>query len=277
MTNVQKQSVKDAILLYCSTKEISKRELATRIGVSAATISNILNDKWESIDDKLWMLVWNYVNPEHLDGIIETTDFKSVYQLCKSTRVNKWMSGLTGDTGLGKTTALTVVAKMKNVYYYYIDGTVTPKIFLKGLLQEMGVQFEGSLNDMLSRAADELNTQQEPLLILDECAKLSDKMMLILHSLRDKTMLNCGLVLAGMPDFKNRLMKYANKGTTGYAEFLRRVNIWQELSGLTPREIQLILEQHGISDKDEQKSFRNYKRFGDLMNEIKLYKVVSAQ
>src|SRR5690606_36917737 len=168
---------------------------------------------WESIDDKLWMLVWNYVNPEHLDGIVETADFKSVYNLCKNTISNKWMSGLVGDTGLGKTTVLTVVAKMRNVYYYYIDGIVTPKIFLKGLLQEMGVQFEGSLNDMLSRAAAELNTQHEPLLILDECAKLSDKMMLVLHSLRDKTMLNCGIVLAGMPDFKNRLVKYANKGT----------------------------------------------------------------
>jgi len=276
MTNLQKENTQTAIAAYCTAKDISKRELATRIGVSPATISNMVNGKWDNIDNRLWKQVWNYVNPEHLNGLFQTSDCNSVFDLCNNAVKNKYMIGLIGNTGMGKTTALTAYAKRKNVFYYYIDGTVTPKIFLKDMLREMGVQFEGSLNAMLARIADELNTLNEPLVILDECAKLSDKMMLALHSLRDKTMQNCGLVLGGMPDFKNNLIKHANKGTTGYAEFLRRINIWHELKGLSTAEIVYILEANGITDKDTQREYRKLNRFGDLMNEINLYKSVNA-
>src|SRR5690606_8087574 len=131
----------------------------------------IVNGKWEGIDSKMWMQVWHYVNPEHLDGVFQTRDLKSVFDMCEKARKHHLMIGLCADTGMGKTTGITAYAKRKNVYYYYIDITVTPKIFLKSLLREMGVGFEGNLNEMVQRIADELNTQETPLVIFDECAK----------------------------------------------------------------------------------------------------------
>ena len=186
------------------------------------------------------------------------------------------MIGLTGDTGMGKTTTLRAYANRANVFYAYIDATVNPKIFLKELLRDMAIPFEGNLNAMLSRVAEELNVIDNPLLIVDESGKLNHKMILCLHSLRDKTMGNCGIVLAGMPDFKNMLIRYKSMGTMGYSEFFRRINMWDELDGLKTDEIQYVLENNGITDKEVQREFRKLARFGDLMNEINLYKTVNS-
>jgi DNA transposition AAA+ family ATPase len=275
MTNLQKEQTQAGIKKYLEDKDTSQNQLAYKLGISAATISHMLGGKWASIADEKWRKVWNYVNPEHLDGLFSTTDFNSVVTLCTNALKRKQMCGLSGDTGMGKTTALKAVAKGSNVHYYYVDGTVTPRVFLKDLLQEMGVPFAGGLNAMLSRIADELNTQADPLLIIDESAKLSDKMILIIHSLRDKTAGNCGIVLAGMPDFRNNLIKQVNRGTTGYAEFYRRINIWHEMNGLSGAEITAILDSYNITGKDAQREFKNLRKFGDLVNQITLHQSVN--
>ncbi len=275
MTNLQKEAVKTAIVAYCKIKAISATTLATKAGVSAATISNMKNGAWVSIDDRMWRKVWNIVNPEVLAGIYQTTDCKSIFTACEDAISNRRMVGITGDTGMGKSTGCKAFAMRPNVFYVYIDKTVTPRVFLEGLLVDVGAPFTGSLNAMMSKLAAELNTLAHPLLLVDECGKLTDQMILCLHSLRDMTMGNCGMVLAGMPDFRNRLIRNVNKGTTGYAEFYRRINMWHELKGLTKDEITHVLEKHGITDKELQAEYRRLTRFGDLMNEISLHNTVN--
>jgi DNA transposition AAA+ family ATPase len=275
MTNLQKEQVQKAIPNYCKAKGISANDLAKKAVVSAATISQMKNGNWESIEDKLWRKVWNVVNPETA-GIIQTIDSKSVFELAEKARKHCLMIGLTGDTGMGKSTALKAVAMRANVFYNYIDPTVTPKVFLKGLLHDMNTPFEGSINAMLTKAAEELNTLNSPLVIIDESGKLSDAMILTLHCLRDKTILNCGMVLAGMPEFKIKLIGFVNRGKQGYSEFFRRINMWHELKGLTASEINGVLESNGITDKATQMEFKKLNRFGDLMNEIILFKEVNA-
>ena len=276
VTNEFKQQVQGAIPAYLKSKAITQKELATMLEISDAVISNIKNAKWESIDDKVWRKVWNLVNPENAGGLFRTRDYETVNNACNAARNVKYMIGIIADTGMGKTTALAAYAKRPNVFYYYLDSTVTPRIFLKDMLRIMGVRFEGSLNAMLNRMAEELNTITNPLVMLDECGKMSAKMMLLIHSLRDKTIGNVGFVLAGMPDFKNNLIKFVDRGKTGYGEFYRRINVWVELDGLTADEIAMVLSENGITDKEEQREFRKLTRFGDLMNEIKIYNITAV-
>lgn len=270
-TKLNKKAIQEAVISYCKAKDISQKEFATLIGINSATVSKIINSKWENISDRQWRQIENEVKKVQSGNLVSTGDMLMAYRLCELAQKRHIMAGLTADTGVGKTTALTAFSIRPNVYYYYIDATVTPKVFLKDLLRQCGVDFEGSINDMLQALTARLNSTENPLILIDECAKMSEKLMFVIHSIRDRTMQNCGIVLAGMPDFKNKLVKYANKGKTGYGEFLRRVNIWQELQGLSTKEINAILSGFGITEPGEQINFRNIKRFGDLQNEIDFY------
>jgi len=273
MTNLQKELVTKTIPRYCKAKGITIMELAVKAGVGYADVlRRMANGDGDHLHGRLWRKVWNIINPDILDGLHQTADFRKVMELCDNARTHRRMSGLTGDTGMGKSTALKAYALRPGVWYYYIDGTVSPKAFLTELLREMGVAFEGGTHDLLNRVAEELNTQENPLLIMDECGKLTNKMILCLHSLRDKTINNCGMVLAGMPSFRNGLIRHVGKGTAGYSEFFRRINLWDELTGLTSEELHYILDTEGITDKEERREYRTCYRFGDLMNKITLHK-----
>lgn len=274
MANLPKKEViKDAINDYCAAKDISKNELATQIQVSSATLSKIENNNWDSIDEKLWRKVWNKVGMNETPDLLETADFKACFSCCENATKHHFMIGLIGDTGTGKTTALTTYALRKNVFYVAYDKTLKPKNFFIMLLREMGIAFEGSIHDMVNRIADELNILPKPLLIIDEAGKITHTMILYLHVLRDKTAKNCGIVLGGMPYFKTNLQKFSSKEKEGYAEFFRRVSLWHTLKGLTRNEIAQVCEINGIEDKDLLREMQTKKKFGELYNAILLQRI----
>ena len=270
----QKTEIKEAIKAYRASKGLSQNKLATQIGVSPATLSQIENDNWQDIKEEMWRRIWNKVSSiQPLSELFETTDFKASLNTMDAARKHHLMVGIIGDTGMGKTTALETYAKRKNVFYVAYDKTMKPKQFFAGLLREMGIAFEGSINEMVNRISDELNTINSPLVIVDEAGKITHTMILYLHVLRDKTVKNCGIVLGGMPYFKNNLIKFSNKEKEGYAEFYRRINIWHTLKGLSRIEITYICQTAGINDAEIIKEMQSKKKFGELYNAILLHNI----
>lgn len=276
MTKVtDKIEIKNAIAKYCTEKGISRKGLSTQIGISNATISNIENDKWDNIDDGMWIKIRNYIRPSNASQLFTTIDYQTAYNLCQSAKYHHLMAGLIADTGMGKTTALRAFARQENVFYIYYDANMRPNHFYHELGKQLGYDYDSTMYNMVNRACEVLNSLQDPLIIIDEAGKLTDPMLLSLHALRDKTLQNCGIVFGGMPYFKNNLIKKTNKQKVGISEFLRRVQIWNELDGLRRDEIEYICEQNGITDKADLKRFMYKKRFGDLTNEILLFKTLN--
>ncbi len=278
MTNLpEKESIRIAINQYCAAKGISKNEFSNQVGVSDSTLSNIENGKWENINEKLWRKLWNRVSDFVGPELANTTDLRTCISLCKKAKAGHLMVALMADTGMGKSTALSAYSINKNVFYVVFDKTMAPKHFFTALLREMGIAFQGSINEMVNRICDELNILNNPLLIIDECGKLTHTMILFLHVLRDKTVKNCGVVLAGMPYFRDSMRKFSDKGKEGYAEFNRRINAWQDLRGLSRAEIESICIEAGIGDADLIREMQGKKRFGDLYNEILLRKIQNEE
>lgn len=274
---MKKTEIKQVINDYCEEKGLSKAAFAVKCGVSEATLSFIENGKWQSVSDEMIQKIKSFIDQGMIDTIYQSFDFVDTFRACDKARKYRLMVGITADTGMGKTTALRTYSRQKNVYYVSYDKTMRAAQFFVELLKELSVSFSGSLNEMMNRAAEELNRKESPLLIIDECGKLTHSMILYLQVLRDKTLFNCGIILAGMPYFKSNLQKFATREKEGYAEFLRRVNVWHTYIGLQAKEIEEICRLNGITDKEKIRELKRNKRFGDLMNEIYLYKIMEGE
>lgn len=271
----EKSEIKKAVNDYCKEKGISKIDLSIKSGIPDSALCDLEKDRW--ISDPMLLGIWNFVTFNKVDKIYKTSDFVSTFKLCDKARKYRFMVGLTADTGMGKTTALTHYARQKNVFYVCYDKTMNPRQFFVALLRELAYPFDGNMNEMVNRAADELNKLDNPLLIIDEAGKLNQTMILYLHVLRDKTRMNCGIVLAGMPYFKVNMQHYADKEKEGYAEFMRRINIWQSFGGLSGKEVEEICELNGIKAPEKVRDLKRKKRFGDLMNEIYLFQIMEGK
>ena len=275
MTKVDKNlELKKTINDYCQKKGISKNELSVQIGINPAYLSKIENEKFDEITSEVLTKIRAAINLRNSKAFYQTSDLATVFNQCEKTRTFKLMAGLTGDTGMGKTTSLRAYSMRENVFLVTVDKTMNAKRFFISVLKAMGIQFDGNIHDVMIRIAEELNRLENPLLIIDEAGKLNHAMILYLHDLRENTLENCGILLSGMPYFKRNLQKYAEKQKEGYAEFLRRINIWHELKGLSRKEVEVICNNNGISG--DLKPFYG-KRFADLMNDILLEKITNEK
>lgn len=273
---MKKEEIREIINDFCNEKDLSKSAFAKMCGVSDGTLSFIENGQWEKVSDEMAQKIKSFIDRKTGGDIYQSTDFVSIFKVCDAARKFHLMIGVLADTGVGKTTAVRTYARQKNVFYVSFCKSVKANQFFADLLRELGVSFEGPLNAKINRVAEELNKKDHPLLIIDEAGKITHPIMLYLQELRDKTSSNCGIILAGMPYFKANLQKFADRQKEGYAEFLRRINLWHKCLGLKPDEVTEICRINGVTDKDKIKEFRTLKRFGDLMNGIYLYKVMNG-
>ena len=273
----EKNELKARISGYCSEKGLSKADLAVKAKVSEATLSAIENERWEKISDSMVKKLQSFLKSETAGNIYDTADFTAVVSLCDTARKHKLMIGLVGDTGTGKTTSLTAYSRRKNTYRLTFEKSMNPKQFFASLLSEMGIEPVGNINTMVNKAANGLNCKEEPLLVIDEAGKITHPVLLYLHDLREKTKGNCGIVLAGMPYFRDNLKKNAQRGKEGYSEFLRRINLWHTLGGLSASEARFVARSNGITEPEELRELSQKRRFGDLMNEIYLKRILNGQ
>lgn len=270
----EKLELKAMINDYCKKKGLSKNELSVQIGVNSAYLSKIENEKFDGITDEVLTKIRSSIRLRMTQGVVyETIDYLSVQNQCETTRERHFMSSLVADTGMGKTTALRSYSMRENVYMVTVNKSMNARRLFTTILREMQISFDGNIHDIILRISEELNRIESPLLIIDEAGKLNHSMLLYLHDLREFTRTNCGILLAGMPYFKNNLEKQSERQKEGCAEFYRRVNIWHELQGLSRGETDSICEDQHIP-KDERKGYYNL-RFADLMNKISLKQILT--
>jgi DNA transposition AAA+ family ATPase len=262
------QEVKELISNHLQIKDLSQNELAKMIEVSPATISNIINEVWERVNEKMLLKIKSFFNKKEW-VIIETDNFLTVHNCCDNARKNKTMSAIIGSAGSGKTTGISFYnSRNPNTFLITCTRAMRTKQFLSEILKSLGVNYIASDYDMVKMIIEVLNKKDNPLLIIDEASKLSANTLMYIQDIWDGIEANSGLVLAGVEYLYENLKKNAERNKIGMPEFYSRVSLWQYLQEPTKQEIEAICKNNGVTNPEDIKKMYRLSNFRYVRNLI---------
>ncbi|PDS23802.1 AAA family ATPase [Flavobacterium branchiophilum] len=262
------QEVRELICNYLEIKEVSQNELAKMVGVSSATVSNIINEFWERVNETMLMKIKSFFKTKGWI-VIETQNFVDVQYVCKRARKMNFMIGIVGSAGTGKTTALqNYYNSNANTFLVTCDRAMRSKQFLSEILKSLGVSYVASDYEMVKTIIDVLNKKDNPLLIIDEASKLSPNALMYMQSIWDGIEDNAGVILAGVESLFNSLQKNAERNKIGMEEFYSRVAQWQHLAEPTKKEVEAVCINNGVTNPKEIKTMYRLGNFRYVRNVI---------
>lgn len=266
--NELQEEVRELVITHLEQKKISQNKLAETIGVSNGTISNIVNEVWERLNESMLLKIRSFFNTKDWT-IIETHNFLTVKNACNEAREFKKMISVIGYSGAGKTTALQhYYQKNANTYLVTCGRAMRTKQLLSEVLKSLGVNYLASDYEMVRMIIDELNKKESPLLIIDEASKLSPNALMYLQDIWDGIEDNGGIVIAGVEYLINNIKKGAEKNKMGMPEFYGRVSKWIYLQLPEKKEVEAICINNGLTDKDLIKSMLRIGSFRLMRNVI---------
>jgi len=253
MNKIQKQQISEAIERQIEIGS-SARKIANRANVSAATISQMRKGNWQKISQEMWRKVAHAVGHQESGWqLAETDDFRLLMDTLATVQQKGISMGVSHDAGSGKTAASkNYAANTKNVFYLECADYFTRNVFLKKLMQAMGMEPEGyTLAARVEAIIDHLSTLEKPLIILDEADKLRHNVLLFFRVFYNALDGQCGFFLCGTPFFRQNLQKGVEMDRKGYRETYsalgRRL---PSLNGASRKDVAAICLVNGIDDQE---------------------------
>ena len=224
---MEKSTIIEALKNFIKVKG-SQNKAATALGISAATLSNILNGKTENIADEMWRVLAaktgaNGSKKQWLTA--ETSTYKQLMFVFENAQNDSLACAVCGEAGCGKTTtAMEYANTHKNVAVLTCAEYWNRKQFLINLLTAFGIGSDGlSVSEMMDTATSALKRTENPLIILDEADKLSDSVLYFFITLYNQLEDCCGLVLMATDFLKKRIEKGVKNCKKGYKEIYSRI------------------------------------------------------
>jgi DNA transposition AAA+ family ATPase len=253
MGRIEKNGIVNALRVYCERYE-SQARAAASLGISGATVSQMLAGNWELISEEMWRKVASGVGVKESKWTsVETGPFRDVMSLLDDAHSNSLMMAATGDAGTGKSFACKYYRNNhKRVYMLECETHWNKKRFLSELLQAMGRDGSGcaSVSEMVMEAVRLLKGQDGPLLIIDEADKLEDSVLCFFITLYNQLEDECGIVLFATDKLDLRLRKGLRLHKLGYNEVWSRLGRrCVELHGVTAADIVAVCEANGVTEK----------------------------
>jgi len=164
-----------------------------------------------------------------------TTNLSIASGTLKKAQTERLCLALTGTTGFGKTEACKLYRrKNSDVVYVHCNTEMTKVGFLDAIAIDLsiphghrGITAEARLKAIIRF----LLKLKSPLLVIDDAGKLRDSAFRMFQILFDEAAGRIGFVLTGVPEFRSKVFKLADKGVFCYKEIARRIG-WIELSSI---------------------------------------------
>lgn len=226
MKQTEKEAIAAKLRAYVESKESQNAAAKSLRGVSAATVSQMLNGNWELISDDMWRTVANQTgyDPRRW-SVVETEGYTRMTQVLTDAQQHSLVMAVVGDAGCGKSQAIKAYAEQhRGVIALSCSEYWNRKEFLSELLQSLGTEPGGStVADMVREAIRQLKRREGVLIILDEADKLSDQVLHFFITIYNKLEDTVGIVLCATQYLKKRIERGVVNNRKGYKEIYSRI------------------------------------------------------
>jgi len=255
MKQSEKHAIADTLRAYVESKESQNAAAKTLRGVSAATVSQILNGKWELIADDMWRTVANQTGYDPRQwAVIETGGYRRMTDVLTDAQGQSLVMAVVGDAGCGKSQAIKVyAATRRNVIALSCSEYWNRKDFLGELLQELGVDPGGkTISEMMREAIRQLKRREGVLIVLDEADKLADQVLHFFITIYNKLEGTVGIVMCATPYLKKRIERGVNNNRKGYKEIYSRIGRkFIPMPVVNNSDIRAVCTANGVTDRQE--------------------------
>ncbi|UGU15182.1 AAA family ATPase [Sinomicrobium kalidii] len=232
-------------------KKGSQSKVARKAGVSAATISQIVNHNWKLIRPELWQKIQVNLRIDHWKTA-ETSNFKMLNELLQAVQTRSLSIGISHEAGVGKSHAYKHYERYhKNVIYVECRKYWSQKSYVKNLLLSCGLDIQGTTEELIEAFIAHVKTLYKPVIIQDQSDKLKDPPLDLFMDFYNELFGHCAFVLSGVPAFKKRILKGVQRDKIGFRELWSRINRkFIPLDPTTLNDVRAICQVNGLYDED---------------------------
>ena len=250
ITNEEKEMIRVRLGEYCEMKGSQKRAATSLVGVSPATVTQIVTGKWELINEKMWRSIAAQIGVKQTRwNIVETRNYRALSDIFADAQENALVLAVCGEAGTGKSLAAAHYgAENPNVYVLACSEYWNRKTFLRELLRVMGKNPAGdTVGDMVDDVVMALKRRENPLIILDEADKLSDQVMFFFITFYNKLEDYCGIVLMATDYLEKKVRRGLRLNKKGYKEIYSRIGRrFVAMPGLSATDISDVCRANGV-------------------------------
>ena len=254
MTKKEKDDIRLSLLEYVSLYPSQNRAAASLNGVSAPTVSSIINGKYDLISDDMWRNIAAQIAPTSKNRdwqIVETAPFQEIQIALSDAQEYKKVRWVVGDAGCGKTTGANYYARYnREVFVVLCDEDMRKSDFVREIARKVGFKSAGMrIRDILDTAIDMISKHDNPLLIFDEGDKLNDNVFHYFINIYNRLEGHCGIVFMSTSYIQNRIERGVNANKKGYNEIYSRIGRrFFELEPVGGQDVIAICRANGLEE-----------------------------
>lgn len=238
-------------LIEIATK-ISQSKMATKAGISAATMNHMLNGKWELIKEEMWRKVVVALKLETGWKHAPTTNYNIITGLLGAAQARSMSIAISYREGHGKSHAYKAFERANdNVILVECKNYWTKKQYVQNLLRAAGLNAAGTIGELVDQFVEHVQSLNRPLIIIDQADKLNDRLLDLFMDFYNDLEGHCAFLLSGVPALEKRILRGVQRDKIGYREMYSRLGRkFIKLDKTTQTDVSNVCIANGCADQD---------------------------
>ncbi|GAB6010822.1 AAA family ATPase [Viscerimonas tarda] len=255
LTVKEKDAIAANLRAYVAKYPSQNKASGSLKGVSAGTVSTILNGKYDNISDEMFRNIASQVGNSSATGdwqIVETNTYQEIRFAMRNAQDFRNVTWIVGDAGCGKTATAELYAKEnREVFYVLCSEDMEKRDFIRETARTIGLKTEGfSLRETWDLIIGAVIQMESPLMVFDEFDKLPEKVFHYFIDFYNRLEDKCGIIFLSTDYIKRRMDLGTMRKKKGYNEIYSRIGRkFFHLDGISPNEVYAICLANGLDDK----------------------------